>query len=428
MDKILELKGVHHSYLMSSGQRIRALQNIDLSLVPDEILVLLGPSGSGKSTCLRILAGLIQPTQGNVLLHGRPLDTTNPEVSIVFQNNALLPWLSVSANIALGVRSLGLSEADVAERIKKVIDLVGLEGFEEAYPRELSGGMKQRVGLARALAMERSVLCLDEAFSALDVLTAEGLRRELLKLWLSKKTKLQSIILVTHNVQEAVSLGSRILVLATNPGTFKLSIKNDLPYPRDEKSAAFKAVVDDIHDVLTETIIPDTPEWTPPTLIHSTIESIPAVQVNEAISLLELIAEQGGRVKGFDLASRLSCDYLHVLLMAKATELFDLVDTPRNDILLTDLGRRFIKGDINERKKMLNAQMRTLRIAQLFKDKIESANEKKLLWKDALPWMQELLPNEKNEEVLDTLIQWGRYSEIFGYNDDTGEIYLDQWI
>ncbi len=233
--KILELKGVHHSYGLSSGQKIKVLQDIDLAILPNEILVLLGPSGSGKSTCLKILAGLLEPTQGNVLLHGRPVDGPNPEISMVFQNFALLPWLSVTENIALGLHSLNLSTEQFNDRIKKVVDMVGLEGFEEAYPRELSGGMKQRVGIARALAMERSILCLDEPFSTLDVLTAEGLRRELLKLWLSKKTKLESIILVTHNVSEAVSLGSRILVLGTNPGTFRLSIKNDLPYPRDEK-------------------------------------------------------------------------------------------------------------------------------------------------------------------------------------------------
>ena len=187
MEKIVELKGVHHSYNLASGQKIRVLQDIDLSLVENEILVLLGPSGSGKSTCLKIIAGLIHPSQGNVLLNGQPLSGTNPEISMVFQNFALLPWFNVSENIALGIRSLGLSEGEVAAQIKRVVDLVGLEGFEEAYPRELSGGMKQRVGLARALAMERPILCLDEPFSTLDVLTSDGLRRELLKLWLEKK-------------------------------------------------------------------------------------------------------------------------------------------------------------------------------------------------------------------------------------------------
>lgn len=428
ISKIVELKGVHHSYNLSSGQKIRVLQDIDLALVPNEILVLLGPSGSGKSTCLKIIAGLLEPSQGNVLLNGKPLDGPNPEISMVFQNFALLPWLSVSENIALGIRSLGLNMDTVNERIKNIVDMVGLEGFEEAYPRELSGGMKQRVGVARALAMERSVLCLDEPFSTLDVLTAEGLRRELLKLWLSKKTKLQSIILVTHNVTEAVSLGSRILVLGTNPGTFRLSIKNDLPYPRDEKSAAFRSVVEDIHDVLTETIIPDTPEWIPPALLQSSLESIPPVQVGETLALLEHISEQGARAKSFDLASQIMRDYVHVLLMAKAAELFDLVDTPRNDILLTDLGRRFVKSDINERKIILNTQMRSLRIAQLLKDKIENSDERNILWRDALPWIQEILPNEKAEVVLDTLIAWGRYAEAFGYNDDTEEIYIDHWV
>ena len=232
---------------------------------------------------------------------------------------------------------------------------------------------------------------------------------------------------MTHNVSEAVLLGSRILVLATNPGTFRLSIKNDMPFPRDEKSAAFKAVVEDIHDVLTETIIPDTPEWIPPALSQSTLEPIPPVNISEMMSLVDLIADQGGRVKSFDLATKLNRDYVQILLMAKAAELYDLADTPRNDILLTDLGRRFAKGDINERKKILNLQMRSLRIAQLLKSKIESIAEERLEWRNAIPWIQEILPSEIAEEVLDTLIQWGRYSELFGYNDDTEEIYLDHW-
>lgn len=423
----MELKGVHHSYSLTSGQKIRVLQDIDLTLVENEILVLLGPSGSGKSTCLKIMAGLLPPTQGNVFLHGETLEGPNPEISMVFQNFALLPWLKVAENIALGIRSMGFDEEEIAIRIKKVVDLVGLEGFEEAYPRELSGGMKQRVGLARALAMERPILCLDEPFSTLDVLTGDGLRRELLKLWIGKKTKLQSIILVTHNVSEAVLLGGRILVLATNPGTFRLSIKNDMPYPRDEKSAGFKAVVEDIHDVLTETIIPDTPDWIPPALMQSTLEPIPPVNISEVISLIDLISEQGGRVKSFELATRLTRDYVQVLLMAKAAELFDLANTPRNDILLTELGKRFAKSEINERKRILNAQMKSLRIAHLLKDKIDSSDDNTLTWRQALPWIQELLPNEIAEEVLDTLIQWGRYSELFGYNDDAEEIYIDHW-
>ena len=210
MEKILELKGVHHSYLLSSGQKIRALQNIDLSLVPDEILVLLGPSGSGKSTCLRILAGLIQPTQGNVLLHGRPLDTTNPEVSIVFQNNALLPWLSVSANIALGIRSLGLSETGVAERIKKVIDLVGLEGFEEAYPRALSGGMKQRVVIAAALLGNPRIIIADEPTTALDV----TLQAQIIRLLKRLKDELElSIIFISHDIDLVADIANQILVM-----------------------------------------------------------------------------------------------------------------------------------------------------------------------------------------------------------------------
>ncbi len=423
---LVELKGIHQSFTLASGQKIKVLNDINISLMPNEVLTLLGPSGSGKSTCLRIMSGLLPPTDGKAFSRGNPITASNPDIAMVFQNFGLLPWLKVSENVALGLEPLRLDEETVAKRVKRAIDLVGLEGFEEAYPRELSGGMKQRVGIARALVMERPILCLDEPFSALDVLTAEVLRKEVLNLWISKKTSIASVVLVTHNIIEAVSLGSRILVMGANPGQIKLAIKNDLPYPRDEKSGTFKELVDNIHDVITQAVIPDTPDWVPPAFVSSGIESFPPIPVNEVIGLIEVVAGQGGRVDAFALAQTLRRDSVQILLMAKAAELLDLVDTPKNGIVVTELGRKFIHGDVNLRKKILHDQLAQLQIIRLLRGKLEAQESFAIKRADAANLIEEWLPNESAAQALETLIQWGRYGELLGYNADSDTVYLDR--
>jgi NitT/TauT family transport system ATP-binding protein len=422
---LVELRNVYQTFQLDSGRKLKVLENINLSLYDNEVLVLLGPSGSGKSTCLRIMAGLLKPTHGKVFIGDHVLHTTNSDVALVFQSFALLPWLNVADNVALGLKPLKLSKEEVVHRVKQAIDLVGLEGFEEAYPKELSGGMKQRVGFARAVVMERPILCLDEPFSALDVLTAETMRKEILNLWLAKKTAVKSIALITHNISEAVSMGSRILVMGSNPGQIRYSIRNELPYPRDEKSAAFKSLVEIIRDVLTEAIIPDTPEWVPPALQGQAIEAPPHVNLTEVVGLLELVSEEGGRADAFGLANKLTKDSLQILLMAKAAELLDFVDTPKNQIVLTDLGRNFIKADINRRKEMIHERLMQLKLTQLFHNRLQSSDGMSMSKDDAIQTIHEWLPNENPEVVFDTLIQWGRYGELFGYNDDSKEVYID---
>lgn len=422
---IVELKNVNHTFSMGMGQRLKVLKDIDLSLYADEAVALLGPSGSGKSTCLRIMTGLLTPTDGEVRVDGKRLDGPNPWASMVFQSYALLPWLTVFENVELALEPFNIPQAEVRTRVKKAIDLVGLEGFEEAYPKELSGGMKQRVGIARALVMERPVLCLDEPFTSLDVLSAETLRSEVLNIWLSKKTPTKTLVLVTHNITEAAWFAKRILVMGTSPGHIQYSIKNDLPYPRDERSAGFKSLVNNIHDVITQTIIPDTPEWVPPALAGTSIETIPHVPLNEVIGLLEFIYARGGQVDGFSMAKELGTDFGHVLFMAKAAELFDFVDTPKNSMVLTDFGKRFIQGDVNVRKRVLHESLKQLKLAQLLEQKLKDADHFTLSIDNVLEHVKEWLPNENAQNVIETLIQWGRYAELFGYNDDTKQVYLD---
>lgn len=423
---LIELRNVYHSFALESGRQVRALENITLSVQDQEVLVLLGPSGSGKSTCLRILAGLIPPTQGEVLLNGQRMEGVNASLALVFQNFALLPWLSVEENIALGLNTKNITPDDAHQRIRHTIDLVGLGGFEEAYPRELSGGMKQRVGIARALVMNRPVLALDEPFSALDVLTAESLRKEVLQVWRSKRTDTRALILVTHNISEAVSMGTRIVVMGSNPGHIRFSIENKIPYPRVENADAFRILVEDLHAILTEAILPDIPDKVSPEEKKPLLEAIPPVSLIEVTGLLEAVSLEGGEVSALTLAQEMRRDAVHILLMAHAAEMIDLIDTPKNIIVLTELGRQFIQGDVSQRKKLLHAQMLRLPLAQRFHEHLAAMPDKGMHKSEAERLMHDWLPNESPETVLHTLIQWGRFAELFGYSDKTKSVYIDQ--
>jgi NitT/TauT family transport system ATP-binding protein len=421
-EALVELKKVHQSFRLDSGGTIKVLKDINFALHSDEILILLGPSGSGKSTCLRNMAGLIEPTQGKVLLHDQPLEGVNREMAMVFQSFALLPWLTVEENVALGVQPLHLPAAEVKERTEDAIHVVGLEGFAEAYPKELSGGMKQRVGIARALVMRRPILALDEPFSALDVLTAETLRKEVVNLWMSKKTAIRAVLMITHNITEAVSMGTRILVMGSNPGVIRYSIKNDLPFPRDEKTAAFKSMVENVHGVLTQSIIPDTEEWVPPGAVSSAIETIPAVSPGDVIAFAERVSEAGGRCDIFELSQKMMKDSVNTLLLAKAAELVDFVDTPGNQVVLTDGGRQLVKASMDGRKELFHKRTVQLKIMQNFLERLGSHEDKILTFDEAQHAIHEWLPNEDPKQVFDTLIQWGRFGELLAYNAETKRV------
>ena len=260
-----ELRHVSKSYTTDGGREYKVLDQIDLAVKEGELLALLGQSGSGKSTILRCLTGLLQPTAGRVLCYGKPLDgIINPHASIVFQTFALYPWLTVEQNVAVGLMAKRLSRSEKQAAIDKVIGLIGLSRYHRSYPRELSGGMRQRVGLARALVSEPKMLCLDEAFSALDVLTAETLRHEIIALWQKQVANLKSIFMVTHNIEEAVEMATRICILFPSPGRLGLILENKLPYPRDAKSPEFQRLVATIHETITTLTLPDQPPEPPP--------------------------------------------------------------------------------------------------------------------------------------------------------------------
>lgn len=345
---LIELKNVSKTFSLESGTHLKVLDDVHLQIHSDEVVALLGPSGSGKSTCLRLMSGLSPASEGEVLSRGQALEGTNLDVAMVFQSFALFPWETVYQNIALALKPLQLPVVETKARIKKAIDLVGLEGFEEAYPRELSGGMKQRVGIARALVMERPIIFLDEPFSALDVLTADTLRAEMVKIFLDKKTATRSMVLVTHNIQEAVFMAKRILVMGINPGHIRKEIVNDLSYPRDDQSPAFRRMVSQIHALITETLMPDAPQAQAPgqlleQRVHKEppIETLPNVQIVEMIGLLEAISDQGGFADIFELAHDTGKDFGRTLYLVKGAELLQLVDTPKQKVALTEIGRAF---------------------------------------------------------------------------------------
>ncbi len=434
--RLIELKDVSKGFRLDSGTDLRVLEEIRLSVFEGEFLALLGPSGSGKSTCLRVMSGLVQPTTGEVLTPQGSLQGPNLDVALVFQSFALFPWETVYTNIALALKPLQLPPPELKIRVKRVIDLVGLEGFEEAYPRELSGGMKQRVGIARALVMERPLLLLDEPFGALDVLTADTLRSEVVHLFQDRKTVTSSVVLVTHNIQEAVLMAGRILVMGTHPGRIRQEIINDLPYPRDDRTPAFRRMVSQIHALITEALMPDTPVASasgdsrsyPVTRRQpkeSPIESLPNIQIVEMMGLLEAVADEGGSADIFELAHKTGKEFGRTLYLVKAAELLELADTPKQTVILTRLGGRFVDGDINLRKKMLHELFGSLKIVQMTTNLLKKDENYRLRIEELTERVGEWLPNENPEQIVEALVSWGRFSEYFGYNDDTKEVYLD---
>jgi NitT/TauT family transport system ATP-binding protein len=428
MQRLIELRSVSKKFQLESGTELKVLEGVNLSVQDGDVTALLGPSGSGKSTCLRIMAGLIDATSGDVLRRGQPLDGINPDIALVFQSFALFPWETVNDNISLALKPLEIDPGDSKQRVRRAIDLVGLEGFEEAYPRELSGGMKQRVGIARALVMERPILFLDEPFSALDVLTADTLRTEIINIFHDGKTATRSLLIVTHNIQEAVVMAKRILVMGVNPGHVRDQIVNDLPYPRDEESPAFMRMVSHIHALITESMMPDVPKTEAVVrapVRESALQILPNVQISEMIGLVESIQYEGGVADIFDLAQAIGKDFGQTLYLVKAAELLGLVDTPKQSVVLTQAGNQFAEGDINVRKGMLHTQFQQLRIVQLITELLKQSETLRLPVEVIEQKVAEWLPNENPEVVVEGLISWGRFSEVFGYNDDAKELYLD---
>jgi NitT/TauT family transport system ATP-binding protein len=424
--EIIELREIGMTFTTPSGKPLPVLERINLSVATNEFLCILGASGSGKSTILRIMTGLLKPTIGTVTVDGKPLRGNNPYTAIVFQSFALLPWLTVDENIGLGLDALHAPREEIRERVRKAIDKVGLEGFEEAYPKELSGGMKQRVGIARALVVEPRILCMDEPFSSLDALTAENLRSEVLDLFHAnagaageRPSALDSVVMVTHSIDEAVQMASRIIVLDAHPGRIKAEFVNSLPYPRNPRSQEYVDLSDRIHSLITNTVLPFTEE---PKSVAKT-EIIPAANIEEILGLLGVLAEEG-RLATSDLAEAASRRFDETLQIVKAAELLSFAETPGQDVVITPLGREFVEADVNDQKTLLNKQLRGLRTFQLLLDALQQ-NEGEVPYEVLIEDFATRLPYEDPAQLLDTVIDWGRFAELIGYRPKEDVVYLD---
>lgn len=431
-EHLIALKSVSKSYQQPNGQQIVILENINLELRPGEIVALLGPSGSGKSTLMRIVAGLIPPSQGEVIYHNRPLVGLNPGVAIVFQSFALYPWLTVLENVELGLKAKGEAPDYRRQKALRMIDIIGLDGFENAYPKELSGGMRQRVGFARALAVEPELLCMDEPFSALDVLTAENLRFELLDLWLERRIPTQAILIVTHGIEEAVIMADRIIVLGRNPGRIRADLPVTLPHYRDRKHPSFQALVDKVYTIITNPELEkiESPATTSvqPATPPAKYQSLPAVRIGSIAGLLELLEDRQEKDL-YRLAQELQLEVDEILPIVEAAKLMDFVELAEGDINLKPVGQQFINGGIDDRKQIMRSQLLTnIRLVQRIYRLLEAKNNQRIPEELVLDILESHFSPQEAERQLKTVVDWGRYAEIYGYDEPSGQIFLEQVV
>ncbi len=425
---IAAARGVDKVYADEAGRNRVILKHVDFEVRENEVVAVLGPSGCGKSTLLRILIGLIPPSAGTVEQHGKPLEGIHPGAAVVFQNFALFPWLSVSDNVRVGLNDRPLPAGDAEARVKAVLAAVGLSGHERDYPKELSGGMKQRVGIARALVGRPELLCMDEPFSALDVLTAELLRTEVYRLFTERTSGLSSVLLITHLIEEAVFLGDRIVVLGANPGTVRREIVNTVPHPREYRSPAFLQMVELIHDVVTGVHLPDSPSAPAATVpgrrLAGPVSPLPAVRIGEILGLLEILADQGGTMNLFDIDALTDYDFGRTIAVAKAAEMLDFVDTPKNDVVLTESGRRMVKASTAERPALLRTEVLKLGVFCLVIRELAKDPDVPLAGDAVRDLLAEHLPTVDASELFGTLINWGRAGQLFDFESASDALAL----
>jgi NitT/TauT family transport system ATP-binding protein len=420
----------HVSEVYGIGQRrFTAVQDVNLTLHEGEFVALLGPSGCGKSTLLRVITGLQRPTEGLVLYRDQPLTGVNPYATIVFQTFALFPWLTVLENVEIALKARGIPPKVRLARAIELLDRVGLDGFEMAYPRELSGGMRQKVGFARAMAVEPELLCLDEPFSALDVLSAESLRGELLELWVSGNIPTKAILMVTHSIEEAVFMADRVVVMDKGPGRVVAELAISLPHPRQRKSPQFEELIDQVYGLLAGQTQPEHIELgTAPGEPGST-RPLPAVPIGELAGLLEYLAEApGNRDDIYRLAEDLKVDSDHLLILIEAAELMGFATVAKGDITLTALGETFAEASILARKEILATRVRRLPLFRWLLEMLRAADRHQLKGNVIETALKLEFPAEVARQQLETAIDWGRYTELLVYDDDSDTFYLEPGV
>jgi len=424
---LVEVRKVKHVYGKGGGQGLLVLDDVDLTLRPNEIVGLLGRSGSGKSTLLRAIAGLLRPTGGTVTLSDMPGDDTAHGVSMVFQSFALFPWLTVMQNVELGLEAQGVAPDERRKRSLAAIDLIGLDGFENAYPKELSGGMRQRVGLARALVVQPSVLLMDEPFSALDVLTAETLRTDLLDLWCEGRMPIRSILMVTHNIEEAVLMCDRILVFSSNPGRVIAEIKVDLPQPRKRLDPAFRTLVDDIYARMTARAA-NTPVRDGNFPGMGLGMALNRVSTNTLAGMMEALAGNpyDGKAELPDLASGLGMEAERILEIGETLQLMRFAELEGRTIRLTPVARRYAHAEVDTRKQIFAQQLLAfVPLASHIRRVLDDRASHKAPARRFRDELEDFMSEEYAEETLSTVINWGRYGEVFAFHEDSDQFSLE---
>jgi len=427
VEPIIEARRIEKSFEQpDDGRQIQVIAPIDLSLESDTVIALLGPSGSGKSTLLRILSGLAAPSGGEVFWHGRPMARSIPNVAIVFQSFALFPWLTVLDNVEAPLLARGMPHDERHSRALQALASVGLTGFESAYPKELSGGMKQRVGFARALAVEPEILFMDEPFSALDVLTAENLRGELMQLWLARKIPTRSIFLVTHNIEEAVLLADRILILGRRPATIREDFLVALRQPRDRKSASFLLYVDYIYKVMTQPELKLAPPVAAESRPKAPFQMLPHARPGGITGLLELLIDRGGEEDMYHVAANLQLEVDDLLPIIEAATLLGFATAHEGDVAITPQGKAFAEADIPAQKRLFReAALAHVTLLQQMRTALENKSDHTMPLEFFHDLLDEHFSESDTQKQVQTALSWGRYGEIFTYDQEKDRLRFD---
>ena len=431
-DIMLDVRGVRQVYSKGGSNNLLVLDDVNLQLREGEIVGLLGRSGSGKSSLLRIVAGLVRPRGGEASWLGKPIDGPPKGVAMVFQSFALFPWLTVLENVEIGLEPLGVPAAERRQRSLEAIDLIGLDGFENAYPKELSGGMRQRVGFARGLVTHPKLLLMDEPFSALDVLTAETLRTDLVDLWMEGRLPLRSILLVTHNIEEAVLMCDRVVIFASNPGRIAAEIKIDLPHPRNRAEPAFRQLVDDIYGRMTN---PMDPKLRAEQMLASSEHpgggigmTLQLVSTNMLAGLMEAMLRPpfDGKADLPDIADELSMEVDELFPLAETLQLLGFADVAHGDIRLTEDGRRFVDMDVDARKKVFREHLiARVPLAAMIRRVLDERSTHRAPYRRFSEELEDFMSEEFAEETLAALVDWGRYAELFAYDEQSQSFSLE---
>lgn len=417
-NNLCELKNVSHDFQLPNGKKLRVLEQVDVTVQHNEVIAMIGPSGCGKSTILRLVAGLIQPTMGTVLVDGKEQVGVNPAIAMVFQSFALFPWMTVRENILEVLKQAGITLEDQQSRSENVIKLVGLAGFEEAYPRELSGGMKQRVGIARALAVNPELLLMDEPFSQVDALTAESLRAEVLDIWSVQDQNPSSILMVSHDIKEVAFMADRIVILSANPGRIRSIVENKLPRPRDYRSTDFLKLVDQLHSIITGHELPDEAvDVSAASAPGLNTDPLPSVTIGETNGLLEYLDARSGPQLLSRIAEESRRPFVELINVVKAAEILDLIETPKQLVVLTPIGTKYVKAAEPERKAIWRTQLLQHKV---FYD-LDSALQKSLNHELDQDFVHSMIilqyPYEAYESMFRTVVGWARYGELFNYDE-----------